>query len=457
MNKQWIVALPITIVIALTIGLGTGYWYAAQKDHAEMKAMATGPSAETSAPEDKPLFYRNPMNPAITSSVPAKDEMGMDYIPVYANGAGSQGGVPGTVLIDPVTAQNIGIRSAVAKKQVLSRTIRAVGRVDYDEELISKVHPKIEGWVEDLQVTRTGEKVEKDAILLSIYSPQLVTSQQEYVLALKNLAVLQDSPYAEIRQGAQDLVESSRKRLEFLDMPAHQLTDLTETLKVKKNLHIHSPFNGIVMHLGVSVGDYVTPKTQLYMLADLSKVWVYVDVYEYELPWLKIGDEAEITTASVPGKIFKGQVAYIYPYMERKTRTAKIRIELANQNLQLKPEMFANVVLQGGRKITAVVIPAEAVVRSGKRTQVFLVKGEGKFEPREVTLGVSTEGLVQVLQGLEAGEQVVTSSQFLIDSESKLREATAKMLEAMGGAGDDDEMNMDDMTLENNSSGGKND
>jgi Cu(I)/Ag(I) efflux system membrane fusion protein len=161
----------------------------------------------------------------------------------------------------------------------------------------------------------------------------------------------------------------------------------------------------------------------------------------------------------VPGKIFKGQVAYIYPYMERKTRTAKIRIELANQNLQLKPEMFANVVLQGGRKITAVVIPAEAVVRSGKRTQVFLVKGEGKFEPREVTLGVSTEGLVQVLQGLEEGEQVVTSSQFLIDSESKLREATAKMLEAMGGgAGDsDDDMNMDDMTLENNSSGGKND
>jgi Cu(I)/Ag(I) efflux system membrane fusion protein len=448
MNKQLMVGLPLAVIAALSLGLGTGYWYAVKNGPAEMETMETSAPADATVEEEQILFYRNPMNPNITSQTPAQDEMGMDYIPVYATGAGAKGGLPGTVLIDPVTVQNIGVRTAVARKQVLSRKIRAVGRVDYNEELISKIHPKVEGWIENLQVKKTGEKVSVDDVLLSIYSPQLVASQQEYVLAMKNLAVLKDSPYAEIRQGAQDLVESSRKRLEFLDMPAHQLAELTATLKVKKNLHIHSPFNGIVMHLGVSEGDYVSPKTQLYMLADLAKVWVYVDVYEYELPWLMIGDEAEMTTVSLPGRIFKGKVAYIYPYMQRKTRTARIRIELDNRDLKLKPDMFTNVVLQGGRQIEAVVIPSEAVIRSGNRIQVFLARGEGKFEPREVTLGVSTEGLTQVLHGLEEGDRVVTSSQFLIDSESKLLEATAKMLEAMGAIDDDDDMDMDDMTLD---------
>lgn len=459
MNKLPFISLPLAVLVALSLGLGTGYWYATQKNPADMEAMETSAQEEAGTDVDKVLFYRNPMNPNITSQAPAKDEMGMDYIPVYANGAGTKGDSPGTVLIDPVTVQNIGVRTAVAKRQILNRNIRAVGRVDYNEELLSKIHPKVEGWIETLQVNKTGEKVKKNDVLLSIYSPQLVASQQEYVIALQNLAVLKDSPYAEIIQGAQELVASSRKRLEFFDVPAKQLDELTATLEVKKTLQIQSPFNGIVMNLGVSVGDYVSPKTQLYMLAGLAKVWIYVDVYEYELPWLMVGDEAEITTASVPGKIFKGKVAYIYPYMQAKTRTARVRVEIANQDLQLKPEMFANVVLHGGREISAVVIPSEAIIRSGTRTQVFLTRGGGKFEPRTVTLGVSTDGLTQVLQGLEEGDRVVTSSQFLIDSESKLLEATAKMLEAMGaGAGDnDDDMDMEDMTLENLSSGGQND
>jgi len=457
MNKQLVTAGSLFVIATLAVGLSTGYWYGAKKGPAEMKTMENGVSAGSSVEEKKALFYRNPMNPNITSPIPAKDEMGMDYIPVYADAGGGGGETPGTVLIDPVTVQDIGVRTAVAVRQILSRKVRAVGRVDYDEELVTKVHPKVEGWVENLRVNKTGEKVGKGDVLLSIYSPQLVASQQEYVLALKNLAALEDSPYEEIRTGALELVESSRKRLELLDMSPRQLDELQATLKVKKSLEIQSPFNGIVMHLGVREGDYVMPKTQLYMLADLSRVWVYVDVYEYELPWLAVGDKAEITTVSSPGKIFSGKIAYIYPYMESATRTVKIRIELENKGVQLKPEMFANVVLQGGEQVEAVVVPSEAIVRSGERNQVFIARGEGKFEPRPVTVGISADGLSQITEGLEAGERVVTSSQFLIDSESKLREATAKMLEALGSAAEDEDMDMDDMTLDSISGEDQND
>ncbi len=460
MNKQVVTAILLTTALALTIGLGAGYWFASQKVGTQVM------SVESANTEREVLFYRSPMDPSVTSSVPAKDAMGMDYVPVYADDSGGGNSEPtGTVRIDPVTIQNIGVRIIKAKKQVLSRDIRALGRVDYNEELISKVHPKIDGWIEKLFVSKTGEFVKKNAMLLSIYSPQLVASQQEYLLALKNMVILKKSPFAEIRSGAEELVESSRKRLEFFDVPSHQIEELTDSRMVKKSLHIQAPASGIVMNLGVRKGDYVSPKTELYMLADLSRVWVYVEVYEYELPWITIGDKAEMTIAAAPGRTFHGKVSFIYPYMERKTRTAKVRLEFDNSDLVLKPEMFANVILLAGKKIEAVVIPSEAVVRSGNRDQVFIARGQGKFEPREVKTGLTTAGLTQILAGLKPGENVVTSSQFLIDSESKLREATAKMMEAMaaeknGSPEPDkamDDMDMSDMTLETMPEEGGND
>ena len=381
--------------------------------------------------ERKILFYRNPMNPAITSPVPAQDEMGMDYIPVYADDEGDSAEPAGTVRIDPVTVQNIGVRTARAERRTLSKSIHAVGRIAYNEERLARLHPKTEGWISELYIDKTGEQVSKDTILLSFYSPQLVSTQQEYLLALKNYETLKDSPFDDIRKGAEELVRSARERLELLDVPEHQIVDLEKTRKIKKNLHIHSPFDGIVMNVGVRDGQYVTPATELYMLADLSKVWVYVDVYENELPWIEEGDRAEMTVQAIPGKIFKGKVTYIYPYMESKTRTNRIRLEFDNPDLKLKPDMFAEVTLRAGRQIDAVVVPSEAIVRSGTSEQLFVVRAPGKFEPRKVTLGVSSDGLTQILSGVEPGEEVVTSSQFLIDSESKLKEATAKMMEAM--------------------------
>ena len=411
------------MIVTLMVGLTGGYWLAELKNLNEKSAI-------TNATAKQILFYRNPMNPAITSPVPAKDSMGMDYIAVYAEAnAATKQSPAGTVEIDGVTVQNISVRTAKAVKTVLSRTVRAVGRVTYDEERMVHLHPKTEGWIEKLRVDKTGQRVTKNTDLLSIYSPQLVSSQQEYILALNNLKALENSPIKDIRYGAEQLVTSSRERLKLLDVPTHQIRDLERTHSIKKGLHIHAPADGIVIKIGAREGQFVTPETEIYMIADLTKIWVLVDIYEYELPWVKQGDSVEMQLAGIPGKTFKGHLAYIYPYAEASTRTIKVRLVFDNPDLLLKPDMFADVTIKASEQLHAVVIPSEAVIRSGSRDQVFVVRAPGKFEPRLVTLGLSSGGKVAVIDGIKVGEVVVTSAQFLIDSESKLREATAKMLQ----------------------------
>ena len=418
MNKSVLIIAPIMLIM----GLIGGYWLADTKQANNQPV--------TRSEDRKILFYRNPMNPAITSPEPTKDSMGMDYIPVYAEDGKDEKTLAGTVKIDGVTVQNISVRTAIAVETMLSHTVRAVGRVTYDERLMVHLHPKTEGWIEKLNVDKTGQHVKKNTDLLSIYSPQLVASQQEYLLALNNLKALENSPIKDIRLGAEELVKSSRERLKLLDVPNHQIRDLERSHKIKKGLHIHAPADGIVMKIGAREGQFVTPATEIYMIADLSKVWVLVDIYEHELPWVKQGDSVEMQLAGIPGKTFKGHLAYIYPYAESRTRTIKVRLVFDNPNLLLKPDMFADVTIYADKQLTAVVIPSEAVIRSGSRNQVFVVREPGKFEPRLVTLGLASKGKVAVLEGIKEGEEVVTSAQFLIDSESKLREATAKMLEA---------------------------
>jgi len=412
--------------VALAVGTGGGYWWAQRGGMTTVSHDAMN-MAGTAA--GKPLFYRNPMNPLVTSPVPAKDEMGMDYIPVYADRDGADSS-PGTVRIDPVTIQDIGVRTAKAVRKSLTREIRAAGRVDFDEEHLALLHPKIEGWIENLRVDKTGERIRKNDILLGIYSPQLVSSEQEYLLALKNAAALDKSSFADIRQGARGLVLAARDRLKLLDVPEHQIRELEQTGKVHKALHIHSPFDGVVIKVGAREGQYVTPKTELFSIADLSTVWVYGDIFEQDLSWVAVGDEATIRVAAVPGCTFRGRIDYVYPYLESRTRTVKVRMVFDNADGLLKPEMFADVTVQANRQVDAVVVPSEAIVRSGSHDQIFVALDGGRFEPRDVTLGVSSEGETQVLSGVNAGERVVTSAQFLIDSESKLREATAKMMEA---------------------------
>lgn len=424
MPIKWI----LISVLALGLGLGSGYFLAARQKPAAPAAGGT---------ECKPIFWRHPMNPAITSKTPAKDEMGMDYVPVYPPGceeAAAPEGPPGTVVIDPQVVQTIGVRTAQVIRRDFSHPIRTVGRVTYDEDLLARLHPKTEGWVEKLNVSQTGTFVAKDIDLLSLYSPQLVASQQEYLLALENLKVLQDSPFADIRRGARELVRSSRERLELLDVPQHQIRELERTGQIMKSLHIHTPVAGYVINVGVREGQYVTPQTELYLIADLSEVWVYADIYEYELPWVKVGDPAEIRLTAVPGRVFKGRVVYVYPYADPKTRTVKVRLEFPNPDLRLKPDLFADATIRTQAKPGVLALPLEAVVRTGMKEHVFVVKTPGRFEPREVTLGVPANGWAEVLAGVSEGEEVVVSAQFLIDSESKLREAMLKLTEP--GAGD---------------------
>lgn len=412
----------------LGIGIGVGYILSPSENGAMVNSDNSQQNGRTEKTEKgKPLFYRNSMNPTVTSPVPAKDSMGMDYVAIYADKTDSEA-VLGTVKIDPVVVQNIGVRTAFAKQESMSRTVRASGRVDFDEEKMARLHPKVEGWIEELKVDKTGETVKKGDILVSIYSPKLVSTQQEYLLALNSLKLLEKSPFEDVRRGAEEMVESAKERLQLLDVPEHQIVELEKTRKIKKQLHIHSPVDGTITRIGSRQGQYVTPKTELYMVVDLSQVWVYADIYEYELPWVKIGDEVEMSLASVPGRIFSGRVGYIYPYSEAKTRTTKVRIIFDNPKELLRPDMFAEITIHSDVSKNAIVIPSQAVIHSGDRSQVFVVTEPGKFEPRLVTLGIESSGKVAVLSGLKEGEEVVTSAQFMLDSESSLREATQKMI-----------------------------
>ncbi len=429
-------ALYILIVIIGAAAGGAGMYMVSRytdiltaKKGLEQGEDNTGKPAKSPDKKGKKILYwRAPMDPTYISDKPGKSPMGMDLIPVYEGEEDTA--EPGTVRIDPVTMQNIGVRTAKVERRPLEKIIRTVGRVAYDEKRLYHVHTKIEGWVEKLYVDFTGQKVEKGDILLEIYSPELVSTQEEYLLARRYSKLFEEkgSP-----ADTQSILELSRRRLELWDVPAHQIEELDRTGKIMKTLHIHSPSRGIVIEKNVVEGMFVKPGMSLYKIADISKVWVYVDVYEYETPWIKVGQEAEMTLASYPGRVFRGKVSFIYPFMEPETRTNKVRLEFDNPDFELKPDMYANVILKSRIAGDSLAVPKEAVLLSGERAIVILARGGGKFMPKEVRLGAEADDYYQVLDGLKEGDEVVVSAHFLIDSESKLKEAITKMLEAKKG------------------------
>jgi RND family efflux transporter MFP subunit len=411
--------------ILLAIVIGIGFFYR-ERIAEYIKESGEQKKGEVSK-ERKILFYRHPMRPEVTSSTPKKDEMGMDYVPVYEE---EEGIAPGAVKIDPTIVQSIGVRTEKVIKKPLTRTIRTVGRIDYDERKVTHIHTKIQGWVEKLYVDFTGKEVNEGDMLLEVYSPELVSAQEEYLLALEYAKSLEGSKVEGVAKGAESLLSSAKKRLQLFDVAEHQIKELEETKKPKKTLHIHSPVHGIVVQKNLLQGMYVTPEMHLYVITDISKIWVYADIYEYEVPWIRIGQTTEMTLTSIPGKVFKGVVTYIYPYLQAETRTVKVRMEFDNPNWELKPDMYANVKLESKVAETALIVPAEAVIRSGVRDIIIVSKSGGVFEPRDVRVGVDTgDGHLQILEGVREGEDVVTSAQFLIDSESKLKEAVSKITE----------------------------
>lgn len=334
---------------------------------------------------------------------------------------------PGTVQISPERQQLIGVKFGTVQKRNLDKVIRTVGRIEYDEKRIGIVSPKIGGWIEELFVDFTGRFVRKGEPLLTIYSPELVSTQEEYLLALKARQDWSKSPFSEIAEGGNLLAESARRRLKLWDISDAQIKALEETREPKKTLTLYSPFTGNVLEKMVNKGQFVDAGMALYKIADLSVVWFIADIYEYELPAIRLGQAAAIQFAYYPGENFTGKAIYIYPALDPQTRTAKVRFEFPNPKDKLKPEMFANVeiTVRVGEKLA---VPEGAVIDTGVRKLVIIDKGSGYMEPREVKLGAKAGDFFEVIDGVKEGERVVTSANFLIDSESKLKEA-------VGGAG----------------------
>jgi len=391
--------------------------------------------ADLEKPKDrKLLFYRNPMDPMITSPVPAVDSMGMAYVPVYADEVNAVGtGTPAGLVTVRVGEQGIrvaGVQTVAAVRDRISRTVRTVGIVTPDETRIRHVHTKIAGWVEKLHVSFTGQLVKKGEPTLTLYSPELLASQEEFLRARDTAAKFAASGSESVQRLGRELLAAARGRLELFDVPAVFLAELERTGTPRRAVTLNAPSSGFVTAKGIFEGQQVEPGMELFTVTDLSRVWIEAGVYEYEAGAVRLGQEAVLTLPYQAGERLTGRVSYVYPYLSPESRTLKVRFEFPNPDLVLKPAMYADVTLalETGE---GVVIPDSAVMDTGVRRVVFVETAPGTFEPREVRLGVRGDGRAQVLAGVDEGEKVVVKANFLLDSESRLRAALTKMA---GGA-----------------------
>jgi multidrug efflux pump subunit AcrA (membrane-fusion protein) len=380
-----------------------------------VRKQAAAPQAAPSA-ERKIKFYKSTMNPGETSPGPARDSMGMDMVPVYESEPGATDSQ--LITVDPTTIQNMNIQTATITRGPLRHLVRTVGAIEYNEASLADVTTKFKGWVEKLYVDTTGQQVHRGDPLFEIYSPDLYSAQREYLLGLEGT----NAP------GGSALKASALTKLKFFDISDDQITELERTREPTKTLRILSPQDGFVIEKTVVGGQLADAGTKLYRLADLGLVWVQAQVYEQDLPYVKLGQEATVTISYLPDREFRGRVTYVYPSVDEKTRTARVRMEFHNPGYFLKPGMFATVQVLSELAPSALLVPNMAVLRSGEKNTVFIAREGGKFDPRTVTLGPQAENnTYQVLSGLDEGDRVVTSGQFLLDSESQLREAIQKM------------------------------
>lgn len=378
--------------------------------------------------EKKILYWQDPMHPAFKSDKPGKaPDCGMDLVPVYAEGGGPEGEMPsGTTQITAQKQQLIGVQYGQAALRPLVRTIRAVGRLSYDETKITHIHTKFDGWISKVYVDFTGQLIRKGQPLFTVYSPELVSTQQEYLIAKRAHKYLSDAPYAEVSEGANSLLDSARERLKLWDISDAQIDELDKTGKVQRDLTMYSPVNGFVLDRKAFENVRVTADTDLYTIADLSTVWANAEVYEYEVPYVRLGQKAIMSLSYYPGEAFKGKVSYIYPQLDTMTRTLKVRLDFPNSEFKLKPDMYADIQLQIDYG-TKLVVPQDALLDSGTEQVVFVARGDGYFEPRKVKVGPKIDDNVVILSGLQAGEKIVTSGNFLVDSESRLKTAMGQM------------------------------
>jgi len=385
-------------------------------------------------PKGKVLFYRSPMDPKQTSPTPRKDEMGMDYVPVMAEEAAGadSGGIPGfaTVGLDARKRQMLGVKTAVLKRGPLSTSIRTVGRITYDERRVHHVHTRFEAYVEHIDADFTGKFVKKGEELALVYSPELYATQQEYLLAFRAAKSLRTSGVDSVSQGGAQLLDAARQRLLLWQITPEDIKRIEEKGEAIRSLPIYAPISGYVTGRTAYHGMKVMPADSLFDIVDLTSLWVLADVYESELPRLKLGQRAEMTLSYWPGRSWPGTVTYIFPSVDEKTRTVKVRLEVPNPKGELKPEMFADITLFGTAR-DVLLVPDDAVIDSGTRKVVFVSEDDGgTLSPREVSVGDRALGMLEVLSGLKEGESVALGANFLVDSESRLKSALNAMTSA---------------------------
>ena len=401
-------------------GYGYGRWYAKPSD--------------SKPGEKKVLYWVDAMHPWYKSDKPGiAPDCGMKLQPVYEGDpqpeVNRSNTPPGAIQITPEKQQLIGVEYGTAEYENVTDSIRAAARVTLDETRIFKVNARFDGWIDQVFADFTGRYVKKGDPLLTIYSPEALATQQEYLLAMKAQHLMHDNPVHEMLASTQNLVASSRKRLELWDISDEQIDRIGETGETIKNLTLHAPGSGFITERNAYPKQRVTPDTALYTVADLSSVWVIADVFEYEAANVRPDQPATLTLDYLPGRVFRGRVSYILPQVDPTTRTLKVRIQFENPGNQLKPDMYGQVELQSGgtRKL---VVPQSAVLNSGERQVVFVDAGNGYFDPRTVQIGQQRGDRVEIVNGLKAGERIVTSGNFLLDSETQLKAA-------MNGGGHD--------------------
>ncbi|MFI4920107.1 MAG: efflux RND transporter periplasmic adaptor subunit [Gammaproteobacteria bacterium] len=361
--------------------------------------------------ERKVLYYRNPMIPTVTSPVPTKDNMGMDYIPVYAGeGAG------GTAIhISPAIQENLGILTAPARREDLHRQIHTVGYVDYDESTVLRLHTRADGWITQLPITSAGESVSKGQLLFKLYSPTLVTAEQEYAQAVKG--------------GNTTFIEASEKRLHALGIADDEIARLKRTSEPSKSIAYYAERTGVVQMLNARPGQQVTTDMEVMRLGVFSRVWLVAEVFENEAGWVAVGERAEARFASAPGEVMRGTVNFVPSELDSTTRALKVRMTFTNPDAALKANMYAEVTIEGTPEKSVLTVPGEALIRTGDGDRVILALGNGRFQAQAVTAGIESGGRVAILSGLKDGETVVISGQFLIDSDASLKASLARLSE----------------------------
>ena len=415
------VFLSLAVVAAVAGAFLAGRHFTGPHEAASTAGEAAQPA------ERKVLYYRNPMGLPDTSPVPKKDSMGMDYIPVYEGEEEGDDEVAGTVKLGLGKMQKLGVRTEPVERRTLERTVRAVGTLEVDERGLYTLTTKYEGWIEDLYVNTTGERVIRGQPLMEVYAPEVVSTQREYLIASTGGEAMEHAT-EEAKRGLSELATSAMIRLRTWDLSMGQVMRLRQTGQVMKTLVIESPVDGVILEKPSVEGQRFMPGEPLYKIADLSKLWLIAEVFEQDAGLIRVGQKARFRVDAFPDREFAGHVSFLYPTLNEETRTLRVRIELPNPHGMLRPGMYgtADLVSGGGRRVLAV--PDSAVIDSGLRKLVLVKRDEGRFEPSEVRTGQYGDGYVEVLKGIKEGDEVVVQANFLIDAESNLKAALAGLL-----------------------------